>query len=84
MKIPPDSHWIALLSEDVAGHARPARSGSAILVVLTVLAFMTILLVANGRVVWQLNRDLRLVEKRQLNHWSRVAAQPRNVPGQPR
>ena len=57
-----------------SGSRATSGSGSAILVVLTVLALMSVLLIANGRVVWQLNGELRLLEKRQLQHWEKGAA----------
>jgi type II secretory pathway component PulK len=52
---------------------RRSDRGSAVLIVLAVLALMTILAVASTRVTYHLKDELRLMEKRQALHWANVA-----------
>ena len=53
---------------------RRSEVGSAVLIVLAVLALMTILAMASTRVTYHLREELRMVEKRQAQHWANVAS----------
>jgi len=54
---------------------RPARSGSAVVVILAMLAIMAILVASNTRTVNWLRAEVRLVDQRQI---ARLAASATN------
>lgn len=64
----------------LASVSAPRTSGSAILVVLIVLAIMSILLVANGRTAWQLHQELRIIEQQQIKRCTAISGNPRPKP----
>jgi len=45
---------------------RPRQRGSAVLIVLILLSMMLIYVNANLKLLWQVDRELKLIEKRQL------------------
>ncbi len=47
--------------------------GSTVIVIFTVIAIMLTLLFANARTVTTLDRELRLIERRQVQRWKVVA-----------
>lgn len=56
--------------------ARPGEQGMAVLVVLVLLAILMLYITANVRSLHIMSQEIKLVEQRQLRHWSREAAVP--------
>jgi hypothetical protein len=52
-------------------HRDRCQHGSAVLIFLVLLSVMLVLVAANGHVLNSLQREIRLVEQRQLRHWQR-------------
>lgn len=50
------------------------RSGSAIIVIVTVVGILGILISANSRTLANLGRELRMVEKKQQKRWTNQIA----------
>jgi type II secretory pathway component PulK len=46
-----------------------SERGSAVIVVLTMLAVLTVLVLVNGNTIQQLRRELRRIEDQQTAHW---------------
>ena len=59
---------------------RAGQRGSAVIVVLAFLAIMLIYVDSNLQTLGHLNRDLKLVERRQLRHWEIAGMLSTNAP----
>jgi type II secretory pathway component PulK len=56
--------------------ARRGKQGMAVLVVLVLLAILMLYITANVRSLHIMSQEIKLVEQRQLRHWSSGAAVP--------
>ena len=65
------------MKPQVTNRRTSRTSGSAIVMILAVLAIMMILIAANSRTAWLLHQELRLIEHRQVSRW---AVAPTNSP----
>lgn len=70
MKLPSQVFYRSRQQPLLGVSSRRRTQGSALFVILLVLAIMTVLLTANGRVVWLLREEIRIVEKQQIKRWS--------------
>ena len=57
------------------------RAGVAVLLVLTLLSLMLIYITANARTIYNLGRELKLIERQQLQHWAAQGARTNSVAG---
>lgn len=57
-----------LREDSRSGHG--PRRGSAVILVMMVLAILSVLVASNTRTVVTLSDELKLVEKRQVAHWT--------------
>jgi hypothetical protein len=55
---------------------RSRQAGSAVVVILLLLAIMLIYITANLKALHSLKRELKLIETRQVQHWTRLNALP--------
>lgn len=60
--------------------ARRSEQGVAVVVVLALLAILMLYVAANVRSLRIMSQEIKLVEQRQLRHWSRGAAVPVGEP----
>lgn len=49
-----------------------SRRATVLLVVLALIAIMCLLIIINSRTLYTLNKEIRLVEKRQIQHWTNL------------
>lgn len=55
--------------------SRPAQSGSAVLVILILLAIMLLFSQANTLTLYRLNREVKMAEKQQIQRWASLGSQ---------
>lgn len=55
---------------------RSHQAGSAVIVILLLLAIMLIYITANLKTLQSLKRELKLIETRQVQHWTGLNAAP--------
>jgi len=61
---------------------RRSESGIAVIIALLLISLLLVFVTANSNGLYQLRREIKLVDQRQRQHWNEVSAARTNAPAE--